>query len=69
MDKDAVRVGKEIRTILAEGADEKAGLDAYANYAFGDEGVEAWYGRETWRVEELRVLKTRWDPQGRFGWY
>lgn len=69
VDEEAVRLGKEIRKVLAEGAGEKEGLDAYVNYAFGDEGTEAWYGRENWRLEKLRKLKRAWDPEGRFGWY
>lgn len=68
-DEQAVRLGKEARRVLAEGAGEKKGLDSYVNYSFGDEGMEAWYGWEEWRLEKLRELKRVWDPKGRFGWY
>lgn len=67
-DPEAVRLGKEIEKLL--GSIEKRGkLDAYVNYGFGDEGCEAWYGREVWRLEKLRRLKGEWDPRRRFDWY
>lgn len=68
-DSEAVKLGKDMQRILADGAGEGKGLDAYVNYAFGDEGMETWYGREEWRLEKLRALKRNWDPEGKFGWY
>jgi hypothetical protein len=44
-------------------------LHAYVNYANGDEGVEAMYGYESWRLEKLSKLKGEYDPLRRFGWY
>lgn len=38
----------------------------YMNYANGWEGTGASYGYEEWRVEKLRELKRRWDPEGMF---
>ncbi|RDW76676.1 FAD-binding oxidoreductase [Aspergillus mulundensis] len=37
----------------------------YVNYAFGDEGAEAWWGEEN--LPRLSFLKRRWDPKGVFG--
>lgn len=59
--------GRKMRDSLVRGAGGR--LNAYVNYAHGDEGVEAMYGYESWRVERLRGLKRAWDPEGRFGWY
>lgn len=42
VDEEGVNVGKEVQRLLAAGAGDERGLDAYVNYAFGDEGVEAW---------------------------
>ena len=64
---EAGRLGKLMQTTLAEGPNRE--LCAYVNYAYGDEGEEAWYGREQWRLERLRRLKKIWDPNNRFGWY
>ncbi|KAL9001941.1 MAG: hypothetical protein Q9188_005113 [Gyalolechia gomerana] len=44
-------------------------LNAYVNYAYGDETTEMMYGHEPWRLEKLRGLKKEWDPRGVFGWY
>ncbi|KAL5354319.1 hypothetical protein ACLOAV_000408 [Pseudogymnoascus australis] len=64
---EAVEAGKELRRIALEG---KGGVgNAYVNYAHGDEGVEGWYGREGWRIERLRGLKRRYDPENRVGYY
>lgn len=59
--------GKKIRDAVVQGSGGK--LHAYVNYAHGDEGLQAMYGYEEWRVERLRGLKREWDPEGRFGWY
>ena len=44
-------------------------LNAYSNYAMGDETLEAIYGYEPWRLEKLRRLKRKWDPKGRFRFF
>lgn len=41
----------------------------YVNYAHGDESLESIYGYETWRLEKLRLLKAKYDPEGRFNYY
>lgn len=69
VDVEAVKLGKEIQRTLAEGAGEGKLLDAYVNYAYGDEGMEMWYGHEEWRLEKLRRLKKLWDPREKFTWY
>ncbi|KAK8091537.1 hypothetical protein PG997_001898 [Apiospora hydei] len=56
------------REALLEGSgDDK--LYAYVNYASGDEGLEAIYGYDQWRLEKLRRLKQIWDPEGRMDFY
>ncbi|ETS80418.1 hypothetical protein PFICI_07947 [Pestalotiopsis fici W106-1] len=42
---------------------------AYVNYASGLETVEEWYGEESWRIERLTSLKTKYDPDNRFRYY
>ncbi len=44
-------------------------LNAYVNYAFGDETQEMVYGYEPWRLERLRGLKKKYDPKGKFNFY
>lgn len=59
--------GKKMRDAVVRGSGGK--LHAYVNYANGDEGLDAIYGYEKWRLERLIGLKERYDPMGRFGWY
>lgn len=42
---------------------------AYVNYAAGYEGLEAMYGYEPWRLNRLRDLKKKYDPQNHFAYY
>lgn len=63
----AVAAGRELRGLAMEG--RGGGLNAYVNYAHGDEEVEDWYGHEGWRIERLRGLKRRYDPGNRLGYY
>ena len=72
LDKEAVAFGRELRAIVQRGCGgerSEGELRTYVNYAFGDEGVESVYGREGWRVEELRRLKGVFDPGDVFGFY
>lgn len=41
----------------------------YQNYAFDDEPLEAIYGYEPWRLQRLRKLKRRYDPENVFKGY
>ncbi|KAI1125559.1 hypothetical protein F5Y10DRAFT_227607 [Nemania abortiva] len=41
----------------------------YVNFAAGDESVESIYGYEPWRLQKLRGLKAKYDPNNRFRWY
>ncbi|KAI1209139.1 uncharacterized protein F4807DRAFT_467786 [Annulohypoxylon truncatum] len=42
---------------------------AYVNYAAGYESLQAMYGYEPWRLERLRNLKAKYDPNNRFAYY
>ncbi|KAI4143665.1 MAG: hypothetical protein LQ341_002854, partial [Variospora aurantia] len=64
----ALKYGRQIRDAFHAGQPGRQ-LNAYVNYASGDETVEEMYGYEEWRLKKLRRLKEEWDPQGRFGFY
>ncbi|KAI1261852.1 hypothetical protein F5Y18DRAFT_440019 [Xylariaceae sp. FL1019] len=42
---------------------------AYVNYAGGREPVEWTYGYEPWRLERLRDLKAKYDPENKFAYF
>lgn len=63
----ATSYGVKVRNAMLAGTGEKLG--AYVNYAIGDESNEAVYGYEKWRLERLRGLKKKYDPQGRFAYF
>lgn len=67
LSEQAVQAGRELREVALQG---KAGpLNAYVNYAHGDEKVEDWYGHESWRIERLKALKRKYDPDNRLVYY
>ncbi|KAK5637396.1 hypothetical protein RRF57_013110 [Xylaria bambusicola] len=41
----------------------------YVNFAAGDESLEMIYGPEPWRLEKLRKLKAKYDPNNSFRWF
>jgi FAD/FMN-containing dehydrogenase len=67
LDAIAWNINTKIRDTLLEGTGKK--LEAYINYARGDESVEEVYGYEPWRLEKLRNLKKEYDPYGRFNFF
>lgn len=67
LDATARQIGNDIRTALLSSSDDQ--LEAYVNYAAGEETMEEIYGREPWRLEKLRRLKKEYDPHGRFNFY
>jgi FAD/FMN-containing dehydrogenase len=67
-DTEAIRVAKELRSVLLEGSGSNE-LHAYLNYAHGDETPEELYGHQPWRLNQLRELKKKYDPHGRFNFY
>jgi hypothetical protein len=67
MDATAWEISSKIRDALLDGTGKK--LEAYVNYARGDESVEEVYGFEPWRLEKLRRLKREYDPYGKFNFF
>lgn len=65
--KLVLKYGRRIRAALLKGTGLK--LDAYVNYARGDESQQALFGYEPWRLHRLRELKKKYDPFGRFNLY
>lgn len=68
VDEQARELGNALRDILHRGTG-RSELRTYVNYAYGDEAPEEWYGHEEWRMERLRALKAKYDPEGRFSFY
>lgn len=44
-------------------------LRIYQNYAYGDEDPRSYYGYEAWRLEKLKSVKKRYDPNNVFRGY
>ena len=68
LDNLAISWARQIRDLMQSGQPGRK-LNAYVNYAFGDEGQQAVYGYEPWRLARLQGLKRKYDPQGRFNFY
>ncbi|KAH8893450.1 FAD-binding domain-containing protein [Thozetella sp. PMI_491] len=66
-EEEMAAIGESVRKVLAEGSGQP--LNAYVNYARGDESLEDVYGHEPWRLERLRALKAKYDPHGQFNYY
>ncbi|KAJ0329586.1 hypothetical protein COL5a_004150 [Colletotrichum fioriniae] len=69
LDELAQEYGAKLRGHLLEASHEPERLRAYVNYAHGIESLEAVYGWDEWRLEKLRGLKAKWDPQNRMRFY
>ncbi|KAF1957836.1 FAD-binding domain-containing protein [Byssothecium circinans] len=67
LDNLAEAYGKRIRAALLN----NTGLthSAYVNYAYGDESNAAVYGPEAARLEKLKALKKKYDPEGKFNFF
>ena len=66
LDREAIGFGKKVRDIWSDAADATQN-PTYANFAHGDESLEAIYGSS---LPRLRELKKKWDPKGVFGqWF
>jgi hypothetical protein len=63
----SIKYGSRIQNALFKGTDLK-GRRTYVNYANGNESLEEMYG-EPWRVQKLKQLKKKYDPNGRFNFY
>ncbi|KAI9829259.1 MAG: hypothetical protein M1826_005723 [Phylliscum demangeonii] len=68
LDAQAIAAGQEIRQTLLHGSGS-SDLNAYVNYAHGDETLQELYGHDSWRVPKLQELKKHYDPHGRFNFY
>ncbi|KAI1060343.1 hypothetical protein LB506_011044 [Fusarium annulatum] len=61
--------GEKLRRHLLEASGDPEHLRAYVNYAHGFESLEEMYGHEPWRIEKLKALKKKWDPENRMRFY
>lgn len=67
LDDQAVQAGQQLRALALEG--KPGPLNAYVNYAHGDETIEDWYGHESWRIQRLQGLKKKYDPSNKLSYY
>lgn len=67
LDEKARFYGRQIQKAFYSGSAKP--LNAYVNYAIGEESNEEIYGHEAWRLEKLRSIKALYDPEGRFNHY
>ncbi|KAI2639150.1 FAD-binding domain-containing protein [Hypomontagnella submonticulosa] len=58
----------EVRDMWNEGQPTRKPT-TYVNYAAGGEPLESIYGYEPWRLERLRSLKAKYDPENRFRYF
>jgi hypothetical protein len=68
LDNVAIEWAHEIRDLWNAGQPERL-PSTYVNYAFGDEPLDSMYGYEPWRLQRLRTLKAKYDPNNRFRFY
>ncbi|KAG5759821.1 hypothetical protein H9Q72_012060 [Fusarium xylarioides] len=61
--------GEKLRKHLLEASGDPEHLRAYVNYAHGIESLEEMYGHEPWRIQKLKALKKKWDPENRMRFY
>ncbi|KAK8111392.1 uncharacterized protein PG998_007849 [Apiospora kogelbergensis] len=64
----ATEAGLRMRQTLFEGGGSPD-LHTYVNYGLGLETLENYYGHEEWRLERLRALKAKYDPDRKFSFY
>lgn len=67
LDQLACYASQQLRKILVNSARETGGHYSYVNYAFGAERLHEMYGSEN--LEELRCLKSLYDPCNQFSFY
>jgi hypothetical protein len=69
IDPLADKYGRALRQILLDASADPQHLRAYVNYAHGNEDLREVYGWEDWRLEKLRQLKAKWDPENKMRYY
>ncbi|KAL8705087.1 MAG: hypothetical protein Q9201_001770 [Fulgogasparrea decipioides] len=60
--------GNQARALLDAGEPQRP-LSVYVNAAYGSETLEQVYGYEPWRLQKLKGLKEKYDPENRFRFY
>ncbi|KAF2135670.1 uncharacterized protein K452DRAFT_281181 [Aplosporella prunicola CBS 121167] len=70
LDSNAIAWGNEAVQVLVDGSQGR-NRTTYVNYALGvgNESLESIYGYESWRLEKLKDLKRRFDPEERISFY
>lgn len=69
IDPIAKEFGRKLQKYLLDESDDPAHLRAYINYANGEESLQEVYGWEDWRLQKLRKLKSKWDPNNVMRYY
>jgi hypothetical protein len=66
LDEEALQFGRAVRDVWSDEDDARQN-PTYANFAHGDESLEAIYGEG---LPRLREMKRKWDPKDVFGqWF
>lgn len=60
---------KDALYMAVDASNGKVKRHAYVNYASGLESVPEIYGYEQWKIDKLKKLKKKWDPNNRFRFY
>lgn len=68
LDAAAWKWTREATQILRNGQPDRK-PSTYVNYAMSDEPLEQIYGYEPWRLQRLKSLKAKYDPNNRFRYY
>ena len=69
LDPIAEQFGRAARELVQKGSNVPNDPHAYVNYAYGDEGVESWYGYDQAGLGKLKTLiieekvRSQWEIQ------
>jgi hypothetical protein len=68
IDVEVNAYGSRFRSLLCAPDSKPEDRKVYVNFGNGDEALSVLYGGDE-RLEKLRGLKRRWDPEGVWGFY
>ncbi|CAG8961607.1 hypothetical protein HYFRA_00006143 [Hymenoscyphus fraxineus] len=66
-DQNVDTILQSAREKVNKGAGYDGEQTVYVNFAHGDDGPAAWYGKR--KLEKLGRIESEWDPNGLFSFY